>query len=185
MRTRVFSPTYPTWALVRGTSRPAGETVSLHCTSSLRVHRNTPFLTRMETPVPVCRVQCLTSGSNYHRLMAASHRLTITANMDLVTAAYCVVCDNSDNIATYHCPESRRGVCGFPGLPAHSVVFPGDQSQFSPGDVVQVASSSLHSSSLSSLSSVRVRGGGLGDAGPRHQGVPRLRPVVRQPRPLP
>ena len=77
--------------------------------------------------------------------MAASHRLTITANMDLVTAAYCVVCDNTDNIATYHCPESRRGVCGFPGLPAHSVVFPGDQSQFSPGDVVQVASSSLHS----------------------------------------
>ena len=100
MRTRVFSPTYPTWALVRGTSRPAGETVSLHCTSSLRVDRNTPFLTRMETPVPVCRVQCLTSGSNYHRLMAASHRLTITANMDLVTACYCVVCDNSDNIAT-------------------------------------------------------------------------------------
>ena len=28
MRTRVFSPTYPTWALVGGTSRPAGETVS-------------------------------------------------------------------------------------------------------------------------------------------------------------
>ena len=27
MRTRVFSPTYPTWALVGGTSRPAGETV--------------------------------------------------------------------------------------------------------------------------------------------------------------
>ena len=163
--------------------------ISLYHISSLRVHRNTPFLTRMETPVPVCRVQCLTSGSNYHRLMAASRRLTITANMDLVTAAYCVVCDNSDNIATYHCSESRRGVCGFPGLPAHSVVFPGDQSQFSPGDVVQVASSSLplhsSSSSLSSLSSVRVRGGGLGDAGPRHQGVPRLRPVVRQPRPLP
>ena len=39
--------------------------------------------------------------------MAASHRLTITANMDLVTAAYCVVCDNTDNIATYHCPLSR------------------------------------------------------------------------------
>ena len=33
--------------------------------------------------------------------MAASHRLTITANMDLVTAAYCVVCDNTDNIATF------------------------------------------------------------------------------------
>ena len=29
MRTRVFSPTYPTWALVGGTSRPAGETVSI------------------------------------------------------------------------------------------------------------------------------------------------------------
>ena len=28
MRTRVFSPTYPTWALVGGTSRPAGETVT-------------------------------------------------------------------------------------------------------------------------------------------------------------
>ena len=27
MRTRVFSPTYSTWALVGGTSRPAGETV--------------------------------------------------------------------------------------------------------------------------------------------------------------
>ena len=27
MRTQVFSPTYPTWALVGGTSRPAGETV--------------------------------------------------------------------------------------------------------------------------------------------------------------
>ena len=27
MCTRVFSPTYPTWALVGGTSRPAGETV--------------------------------------------------------------------------------------------------------------------------------------------------------------
>ena len=27
MRIRVFSPTYPTWALVGGTSRPAGETV--------------------------------------------------------------------------------------------------------------------------------------------------------------
>ena len=26
-RARVFSPTYPTWALVGGTSRPAGETV--------------------------------------------------------------------------------------------------------------------------------------------------------------
>ena len=79
--------------------------ISLYHISSLRVHRNTPFLTRMETPVPVCRVQCLTSGSNYHRLMAASRRLTITANMDLVTAAYCVVCDNSDNIATL--PLSR------------------------------------------------------------------------------
>ena len=162
--------------------------VSLHHMSSLRVDRNTPFLTRMETSVPVCRVQCLTSGSNYHRLMAASHRLTITANMDLVTAAYCVLCAIIlTTLQHSHCPESRRGVCGFPGLPAHSVVFPGDQSQFSPGDVVQVASSSLHSSSSlsSSLSSVRVRGGSLGDAGPRHQGVPRLRPVVRQPRPLP
>ena len=29
MRTRVFSPTYPTWALVGETSRPAGETVSV------------------------------------------------------------------------------------------------------------------------------------------------------------
>ena len=29
MRTRVFSPTYPTWALVGGTSRPVGETVSV------------------------------------------------------------------------------------------------------------------------------------------------------------
>ena len=28
LRTRAFSPTYPTWALVGGTSRPAGETVS-------------------------------------------------------------------------------------------------------------------------------------------------------------
>ena len=27
IRTRVFLPTYPTWALVEGTSRPAGETV--------------------------------------------------------------------------------------------------------------------------------------------------------------
>ena len=27
MRTQVFSPTYPTWALVGGTSRPSGETV--------------------------------------------------------------------------------------------------------------------------------------------------------------
>ena len=27
MRTQVFLPTYPTWALVGGTSRPAGETV--------------------------------------------------------------------------------------------------------------------------------------------------------------
>ena len=27
MRTLVFSPTYPTWAIVGGTSRPAGETV--------------------------------------------------------------------------------------------------------------------------------------------------------------
>ena len=30
MRTRVFSSTYPTWALVGGTSRPAGETVHVH-----------------------------------------------------------------------------------------------------------------------------------------------------------
>ena len=29
MCTRVFSPTYPTWALVGGTSRPAGETVCI------------------------------------------------------------------------------------------------------------------------------------------------------------
>ena len=29
MRTLVFSPTYPTWALVGGTSRPAGETVNI------------------------------------------------------------------------------------------------------------------------------------------------------------
>ena len=29
MRIQVFSPTYPTWALVGGTSRPAGETVFL------------------------------------------------------------------------------------------------------------------------------------------------------------
>ena len=29
MRTRVFSLTYPTWALVGGTSRPAGETVHI------------------------------------------------------------------------------------------------------------------------------------------------------------
>ena len=27
MRTQVFSPTYPTWALVGGTLRPAGETI--------------------------------------------------------------------------------------------------------------------------------------------------------------
>ena len=29
MHTQVFSPTYPTWALVGGTSRPAGETVHI------------------------------------------------------------------------------------------------------------------------------------------------------------
>ena len=29
MRTRVLSPPYPTWALVGGTSRPAGETVCI------------------------------------------------------------------------------------------------------------------------------------------------------------
>ena len=33
MRTRVFSPTYPTWVLVGGTSRPAGETVYIHIPS--------------------------------------------------------------------------------------------------------------------------------------------------------
>ena len=45
MRTRVFSPTYPTWALVGRTSRPAGETVqrgfttemSPKCVDSVRV----------------------------------------------------------------------------------------------------------------------------------------------------
>ena len=36
MRTRVFSPTYPTWALVGGTSRPAGGTVD-HCDTMLLV----------------------------------------------------------------------------------------------------------------------------------------------------
>ena len=30
MRTQFVSPTYPTWALVGGTSRPAGETVFLN-----------------------------------------------------------------------------------------------------------------------------------------------------------
>lgn len=27
--------------------------------------------------------------------------------------------------------------CGFPGLPAHAIIFPGDQSQFSPGEIAQ------------------------------------------------
>ena len=35
MRTRVFSPTYPTWALVGGTSRPAGETVQMYLLSTI------------------------------------------------------------------------------------------------------------------------------------------------------
>ena len=37
MRTRVFLPTYPTWALVGGTSRPTGETVCINQNWDLRV----------------------------------------------------------------------------------------------------------------------------------------------------
>ena len=52
MRTRVFSPTYPTWALVGGTSRPAGETVYLFIIADSRyLHR---YLLLLNLPPPVC-----------------------------------------------------------------------------------------------------------------------------------
>ena len=40
MRTRVFPPTYPTWAIVGGTSRPAGETVLHTCVYSPGITQN-------------------------------------------------------------------------------------------------------------------------------------------------
>ena len=46
MRTQVFSPTYTTWARVRGTSRPAGETVTNVCPADVEIERS--FVLRMK-----------------------------------------------------------------------------------------------------------------------------------------
>ena len=47
MRTQVFSPTYPTWALVGGTSRPAGETVLLKFRDFIDSSNSTRFVRYM------------------------------------------------------------------------------------------------------------------------------------------